>query len=108
MRSGFVIAWRLATWPTSRSPSLVNATTDGVMRLPSSLTMTLGSRPSMIATHEFVVPRSIPMILPTVGILLKSLVFSQSVANGFNLTTCGGLSNADSCERGSEASLACS
>ena len=28
--SGFVTACRLATWPTSRSPSLVNATTDGV------------------------------------------------------------------------------
>ena len=30
--SGFVIAWRLATWPTSRSPLLAKATTDGVMR----------------------------------------------------------------------------
>ena len=30
--SGFVIAWRFATWPTSRSPLFVNATTDGVMR----------------------------------------------------------------------------
>ena len=28
--SGFVTACRLAIWPTSRSPSLVNATTDGV------------------------------------------------------------------------------
>ena len=28
--SGLVTAWRFATWPTSRSPSLVNATTDGV------------------------------------------------------------------------------
>ena len=40
---GFVTAWRLATCPTSRSPLLVNATTDGVRRLPSALTMTLGS-----------------------------------------------------------------
>src|SRR5688572_11843057 len=61
--SGFVTAWRLATWPTSRSPDLVNATTEGVSRLPSGFVMTTGSPPSMTATTEFVVPRSIPMIL---------------------------------------------
>ena len=33
--SGLVMAWRLATWPTRRSPLLVNATTDGVVRSPS-------------------------------------------------------------------------
>ena len=37
---GLVTAWRLATWPTSRSPSLVKATTDGVVRPPSALGMT--------------------------------------------------------------------
>jgi hypothetical protein len=31
--------------------------------------MTLASPPSMMATHELVVPRSIPMILP-IGFLL--------------------------------------
>jgi hypothetical protein len=62
--SGFVIACRLATWPTSRSPLLAKATTDGVMRPPSALLMTWGSPPSMTATTEFVVPRSMPMILP--------------------------------------------
>src|SRR6185437_11805255 len=61
--SGLVIAWRLATCPTSRSPVLVKATTDGVVLPPSSLAMTLGSPPSITATHEFVVPRSIPIIL---------------------------------------------
>ena len=61
--SGLVTAWRLATWPTSRSPDLVNPTTDGVMRLPSGLVMTTGSPPSITATTELVVPRSIPMIL---------------------------------------------
>src|SRR4029450_7650673 len=60
--SGLMIACRFATCPTSTSPSLVNATTEGVKRLPSSLMMTLGSPPSMIATTEFVVPKSIPMI----------------------------------------------
>src|SRR5262249_17992481 len=61
--AGFVMACRLATWPTSRSPVLENATTDGVVRFPSALGMTTGSLPSMTATHELVVPRSIPMIL---------------------------------------------
>ena len=61
--SGLVTAWRLATCPTRRSPVLVTATTDGVSRLPSALVMTTGWPPSMTATTEFVVPRSIPMIL---------------------------------------------
>src|SRR3954467_7478465 len=60
---GLVTAWRLATWPTSRSPSLVNATTEGVVRPPSAFGMTTGSPPSMTATTELVVPRSMPMIL---------------------------------------------
>ena len=44
--SGFVTAWRLATWPTSRSP--VPSRTPrrtGVVRLPSGLVMTVGCRP---------------------------------------------------------------
>src|SRR3954451_20671105 len=61
--SGFVTACRFATCPTSRSPDLVNATTDGVSRPPSGLVMTTGSPPSMTATTELVVPRSMPMIL---------------------------------------------
>ena len=61
--SGFVTAWRFATCPTSRSPDFVKATTDGVMRPPSGLVITTGSPPSMTATTELVVPRSIPMIL---------------------------------------------
>ena len=61
--SGLVIAWRWAICPTSRSPLSVKATTDGVVRLPSELGMTTGSPPSMTATHELVVPRSIPITL---------------------------------------------
>ncbi len=60
--SGFRTAWRFATWPTSIWPSLPKPTTDGVRRPPSSLINTLGSLPSITATTEFVVPRSIPMI----------------------------------------------
>src|SRR5262249_21848367 len=65
---GLVTACRLATWPTSRSPSLVNATTDGVVRPPSALGMTTGSPPSITATTEFVVPRSMPMILEAISV----------------------------------------
>src|SRR6476469_9492315 len=63
---GLVTAWRLATWPTSRSPALVNATTEGVVRPPSALGMTTGSPPSITATTELVVPRSIPITLSAI------------------------------------------
>ena len=49
--SGLVIACRLATWPTSRSPLFENPTTEGVVRAPSSFGITLGSPPSITATH---------------------------------------------------------
>src|SRR5881396_3461771 len=61
---GLVTACRRATSPTRRSPVLENATTDGVVRKPSAFGITLGSPPSMTATHELVVPRSMPMTLP--------------------------------------------
>src|SRR5580700_12157511 len=61
--SGLVIACRLATWPTRRSPLLVMATTDGVVRAPSWFGMTVDSPPCITATTELVVPRSIPIIL---------------------------------------------
>src|SRR5690606_38174962 len=59
-RATFGTAWRLAVSPTSTSPSFVKATTDGVVRKPSALAMTVGSPPSRTLTTEFVVPRSIP------------------------------------------------
>src|SRR5712691_6142596 len=58
--SGLSTAWRLASWPTRRSPVLVNATTEGVKRFPSLLIITVGFPPSITATTEFVVPRSMP------------------------------------------------
>src|SRR5213082_2982034 len=61
---GLVTAWRLAGWPTRRSPSSVNATIEGVVRMPSAFSITFGVLPSITATHELVVPRSIPMTLP--------------------------------------------
>src|SRR5215472_15456466 len=60
---GLVTAWRLAGWPTSRSPSSSMPTTEGVVRAPSAFSITFGCLPSMIATHELVVPRSMPIIL---------------------------------------------
>src|SRR5215469_4080119 len=61
--SGLVTAWRFADWPTRRSPDSVNATMEGVVRMPSLFSMTLAFLPSITATQEFVVPRSIPMTL---------------------------------------------
>src|SRR5688500_13985381 len=72
--SGMIVAWRLAVWPTSRSPFLVKATTDGVVRLPSALGMTTGSPPSITATTELVVPRSIPTIF---GIIFPLLLYKR-------------------------------
>src|SRR6476659_8236770 len=60
VRSTLVTAWFLAGWPTSTSPFLANATTDGVIREPSEVATTVGSPPSRTATMELVVPRSIP------------------------------------------------
>jgi hypothetical protein len=69
--SGLVTACRLATVPTRRSPLSVKATTDGVVRPPSAFSITVGSPPSSTAMHEFVVPRSMPMVLPMSWKLLE-------------------------------------
>mmetsp|Transcript_78629 Transcript_78629/g.208688 ORF Transcript_78629/g.208688 Transcript_78629/m.208688 type:complete len:244 (+) Transcript_78629:213-944(+) len=62
--SGLVTAWRFAGMPTSRWPSEEKPTIDGVVRMPSLFSMTLGVLPSITATQEFVVPRSIPITSP--------------------------------------------
>ena len=59
--------WRFAGMPTSFSPSAVNATTLGVVRVPSWFSMTRALAPSITATHELVVPRSIPMMSPALA-----------------------------------------
>src|SRR5579859_4494711 len=63
VRSGLVMAWRLATSPTSTSPDLEKPTTDGVVLPPSALGITVGSPASRTLTTELVVPRSIPTAL---------------------------------------------
>ena len=65
----FVIAWRFAAWPTNRSPALVNATIEGVVRIPSALGITTGSPPSITDIHEFVVPKSIPNTFAIIQLL---------------------------------------
>src|ERR1700689_2398818 len=60
---GLVTAWRLADWPSSTSSSLAKATIDGVVRSPSLFSITRGLPPSMIATHDFGVPRSMALTL---------------------------------------------
>src|SRR5262249_53588560 len=70
--SEFVIACRFATSPTRRSPLLVKATIEGVVRLPSALGMTTGSPPSITATQLFVVPRSMPITFATVQASLNA------------------------------------
>src|SRR5688572_7357251 len=72
--SGLVTACRFAGCPTSCSPSELKATIEGVVRMPSAFSMTLGVLPSMTATHEFVVPRSIPI---TFAILQTSLFLAD-------------------------------
>src|SRR5213593_377230 len=77
--SGLVMDCRLATWPTSRSLPFVKPTTHGVVRAPSWLAMTVGCPASITATHEFVVPRSIPIILP---MILKNLLINDYSRRG--------------------------
>src|SRR5579885_1547730 len=48
--------------PTCRSPRAPRATIDGVVACPSEFGMTTGRPPSMTATQELVVPRSMPII----------------------------------------------
>lgn len=55
---GLMTACRRAMEPTSLSPPLVNAMTEGVVRCPSAFATTVGLPPSMTAMHELVVPRS--------------------------------------------------
>jgi len=43
---------------------LVNATTEGVVLEPSAFSITLAVLPSITATQEFVVPKSIPITAP--------------------------------------------
>src|SRR3990167_4834137 len=73
--SGFVTACLLAKSPTIRSPFFVIATTEGVVRLPSTFSIIFGAPTSIIATAEFVVPKSIPIIFDIYFLFIKLIIF---------------------------------
>ncbi|MGK0138492.1 MAG: hypothetical protein ACI9DJ_001948, partial [Algoriphagus sp.] len=64
------------------------ATIEGVVLAPSLLAMTTGSLPSITATQEFVVPKSIPIIFPMLYFLVLliqnhvMLLDEQSICQG--------------------------
>mmetsp|Transcript_29208 Transcript_29208/g.95267 ORF Transcript_29208/g.95267 Transcript_29208/m.95267 type:complete len:220 (-) Transcript_29208:32-691(-) len=60
---GFIATWFLAASPIRRSAS-VNATYEGVVRLPWSFAMISTRSFCHTPTHEYVVPRSIPTAAP--------------------------------------------
>src|SRR3989304_6490504 len=67
---GLVTRWRLATWPTKRSPFLLIATTLGVVRLPSLLAIISGLPACITAIALLGVPKSLPIIFPLFLLLL--------------------------------------
>ncbi len=77
--SGLVMACLFATWPTNLSPVLVKATTEGVVLIPSGLGITLASPASMTATHELVVPKSIPITFGIYLYLLRAIILNAAV-----------------------------
>ena len=83
VRGALVTACRLAGSPTSRSPALVKATTEGVVRCPSALGITTDLPPSTTAIQLLVVPRSIPIIFAIVVFVLSEktiLLYASIVA----------------------------
>ncbi|AAL94324.1 unknown [Fusobacterium nucleatum subsp. nucleatum ATCC 25586] len=60
---GFVTACLFAISPTTTSPLSLIFTTDGVVLAPSEFGIIVALPPSITATQEFVVPKSIPIIL---------------------------------------------
>ena len=61
---GLVTAWRLGGLADEALAVVLDGHHGlGVVRAPSAFSTTLGALPSITATHEFVVPRSMPMIL---------------------------------------------
>ena len=78
---GFVTACLLAGSPTLISPPSTKAITDGVVLFPSELGITTGSLPSITETQEFVVPKSIPIILLIFNFFIICYVNVQSLCH---------------------------
>src|SRR5690606_24271826 len=81
---GFVTACLLAGSPTLISPPSTKATTDGVVLFPSELGITTASLPSITETQEFVVPKSIPIILPILLYLILVFYLFQTYSSKSN------------------------
>src|SRR5262249_1257215 len=79
--SGLVTAWRFAGSPISRPPSFVDPPIDGVVRIPSAFSITFGWLPSITATQELVVPRSMPITFDIVqNLVLLTLAARRQAA----------------------------
>ena len=63
-REGSTSFFSIAGQPTNISPSATNQTADGVSLLPSPSDTKIGNPLSMTPTSEWVVPKSIPAIIP--------------------------------------------
>ena len=76
VRSGAAAAWLRAWRPTMTAPVSSSPTHEGRMASPSSSTME-GCPPEMIATSEFVVPRSMPMMV-SVSLALPAIAVTPA------------------------------
>ena len=68
-------------------PSSKKATIDGVVLFPSEFGITTGSFPSITDTHEFVVPKSMPIILLITLFLIYS-INRQELCQKKHMTIC--------------------
>src|SRR5258707_3667792 len=87
--SGLVTAWRLAACPTRRTPESVKATIDGVVRAPSAFSITLALFPSITATQELVVPRSMPIAFAMIRLLVQKMRVNAFAVSDFVRLICG-------------------
>ena len=71
VRSGAAAAWLRARRPTMTAPASSSPTHEGRMVSPSSSTI-VGFPPETIATSEFVVPRSMPMMVSSSAALVSA------------------------------------
>src|ERR1700722_13739601 len=81
--------WRFAGWPTRACPSSVKATIDGVVRPPSAFSITLALFPSITATQELVVPRSMPIAFAMTRLLVQKMRVSAFAISDFVRSICG-------------------
>src|SRR3989344_1239025 len=93
VREGSMIAWFRATCPTIISSSLM-CTTLGVVLVPSELGIMVGFPPSITATAEKVVPKSIPIVGPETFVsFCVVVIFIDLLDSCFLLLVCYYLSN---------------